>query len=408
MAAGDQSWLASTTRTLRRTLPFDTHQAILFLPEKGTNGCQEGLSSDSDEELAQKITGDAARQFYEEVLSMPEEQTSKDGGRLIRRGKKESHLKHKSSASKIKLRGYHKLPGQFTNSDKRSRTVSSDFTVPTSRLFCFAQEGDLVSLKLALTSGSQDVNAVDSFGWTVLMCASHAGHTDVVRYLLQEVGAQWKEIADRRGNTAVDLARISGHFRTADLIEKFDDRQSLIPDTKPTGSRSISRKRRKSSSEQLSKKSTHYCEVCGMNVAVVKESEVVGHKTSTLHQFSCQHKPRGSFYGIPRSNRGYQLLVKGGWDPEGGLGSRKQGQKYPVKTVLKQDRLGLGVSAKETSRPRVTHFSAFDEDAVKSAWERNSVLKKAPVQRRKREIVKAAEKEKKWELKMRRYMNSDY
>ena len=407
MADVDQSWLVSTTRTLRRTLPFDSQQAILFLPERGTiNGSQEGLSGDSDEELAQKVTGDEARQFYEEVLSMPEQKGSKDGG-SIRREKRESLRKHKNSASKIKLQHFHKLPGRYTNSDESSHADSSDFIVPTSRLFCFAQEGDLVSLKLALSSGRHDVNTVDSFGWTVLMCASHAGHKDVVEYLLQEAGAQWEEIADRRGNTAVDLARISGHFRIVDLIERFDDRQSLLPDTKPTSSRSFSRKRRKSSSEQLSKRHTHFCEVCKMNVAVVKESEVGSHKTSTLHQFSCQHKPRDSFYGIPQSNRGYQLLVRGGWDPEGGLGSRKQGQKYPVKTVLKQDRLGLGVPATETSRPRVTHFSAFDEDAVKSARERSGMLKKEPVRRRKREIVKAAEKERKWELKMRRYMNSD-
>ena len=400
----------SVMRTLHRTIPFDTNQAILFLPEKGSNGGQEDLSSDSDGEPAQKITGNEARQFYEEVLSMPEQQGCKDG-RRVRKEKKESHLNHKSSehlSSNLQLQGYH-TSYRFPGKETRSSRNGSDFIVPTSRLFCFAQEGDLVPLKLALAGGKHDVNTVDSFGWTMLMCASHAGHVDVVQYLLQVVGAQWKGIMDRRGNTAVDLARISGHFWTANLIENFDDQQSSIPDTEAVR---IARKRRKSNSDEFSKRSTYYCEVCKMNVPMAdmrgNESEAVNHRTSTLHQFSCQHKPRVSFYGIPQSNRGYQLLLKGGWDPEGGLGSRKQGQKYPIKTVLKQDRLGLGVSTKETSRPRVTHFSAFDEDAVKSARERSGVLKNEPVQRKKKEIVKAAEKERKWEIKMRRYMNSDY
>jgi hypothetical protein len=60
-------------------------------------------------------------------------------------------------------------------------------------------------------------------------------------------------------------------------------------------------------------------------------------------------------YGIPASNRGYQILVKGGWDREKGLGADGSGHKFPLKTVMKRDRAGLGGSTKE--KARVTHFT---------------------------------------------------
>ena len=45
-------------------------------------------------------------------------------------------------------------------------------------------------------------------------------------------------------------------------------------------------------------------------------STVSKHSTLTVHQFSYQHKPKITPYGILESNRGFQLLLKGGWNPE--------------------------------------------------------------------------------------------
>ena len=56
-----------------------------------------------------------------------------------------------------------------------------------------------------------------------------------------------------------------------------------------------------------------------------------------------------------------------------GLGPCGKGKLYPVKTVLKRDKHGLGleVSGNESlsthsKKPKVTHFAAYDSSSVKS------------------------------------------
>jgi hypothetical protein len=65
------------------------------------------------------------------------------------------------------------------------------------------------------------------------------------------------------------------------------------------------------------------------------------HLVSTVHQFSLQNPVKKS-YVIPPSNTGYKMLKIAGWDEEQGLGKHNQGERDPVKTRLKPDRLGLG------------------------------------------------------------------
>ena len=93
------------------------------------------------------------------------------------------------------------------------------------------------------------------------------------------------------------------------------------------------------------------------------------------------------------------MLLREGWDPEGGLGSEQQGQQFPVKTVLKRDRLGFGIKGKD--KARVTHFEAGDTAAIRRPSEECFVDAK---QLKKKDIVREA---KQWELRMRQYLNTD-
>ena len=53
------------------------------------------------------------------------------------------------------------------------------------------------------------------------------------------------------------------------------------------------------------------------------------------------------------------MMVDQGWDRDRGLGHEgREGKKFPVKTVLKRDRLGLGHG--ETGKAKVTHFGPGD------------------------------------------------
>ena len=394
--------LTTATRALYTSLPFDTGQATLFVPEKGisTTTSRDSTSEDNGEDDSRskrtKISGEEARQFYEDVLLMPKES---------RRDK--SCLRKKAESVKRRKRKDTKL--------QRKVPVVRECT-SLGQLFLCIQEGDFESIRSALSKQLYDVNVVDNFNWTLLMCAAHAGHMTIVKYLLDH-GADWQHHTDKRGNNAADLARSAGHTNIAEFIESHNrttcsvheqshrklirEAQTAIEDRREMRQHSSSRS---SSSATGQSSSSFYCEICKMTVELGSSTRDK-HSTSTVHQFSCQHKPKVTLYGIPESNRGFQLLLKGGWDPERGLGPDQQGQQFPVKTVLKQDRLGFGLSSRE-AKPRVTHFSAHDEAAVKSHRERIEGEKERPP--KKKDILKAAERDRRWERRMRRYMNSDY
>ena len=389
-----------TTRTLYATLPFDSGQATLFVREKGVSKPTDFNGEDSDEEEGpqgkrERISGEEAKQFYEGVLLMPKESRTEEGC-IRRQSVNVKHRKKRETKSKI---------------SQVSKEVTS-----LGQLFLCVQEGDMESLISALSTGLFDINAVDNFNWTLLMCAAHAGHMTIVRCLL-DLGADWNHYTDRRGNNAADLARIGGHPNIAALIESHTDTcthglaaQSHDRSRSHAGMDDCKEERHThsingSSTRDQMTHSSFYCDICKMTVEL-GTSTVSKHATSTVHQFSCQHKPKVTPYGIPESNRGFQLLLKGGWDPEKGLGPDQRGQKFPVKTVLKQDRLGFGLSSRV--KPRVTHFSAHDVSAVKTHRERSGVFVKEKAQTKKKDIVKAAERDRRWEMRMRRYMNTDY
>ncbi|TGZ58815.1 hypothetical protein CRM22_009436 [Opisthorchis felineus] len=116
---------------------------------------------------------------------------------------------------------------------------------------------------------------------------------------------------------------------------------------------------------------------------------------------------------IPPSNVGYRLLRRMGWadsaivDDEddrgsitdhlqnsdvskinlelpssaGGLGSRGQGRRFPVATVLKRDRLGLGISSTKKVA-KVTHFPAHDIAAVHTVFRSDRGSKSVKLDRR--------------------------
>ena len=384
--SGEESWPVTVARKLNGSLPFDTGNAILFIKEgsrvrrapfvgRGVNSDSEGLAE------AGPLSGQEARQIYEDILSMPEE--SSNGGELKLLRKRKMKVRRARKTSHCQTPGLSEQP------------------LPSiAQVFHSVQEGGLELLQSAVSSGYCDINATDQFHWTLLMCASHAGHIHIVEYLLASgAGVGWREHVDRKGQSAADLARLAGHSSIAQLIESSNDTEF-----------SDSEKRRNVNFQspkphKILCQRSYFCDVCKQTVI-----ENVGekHTTSTTHQFSCQHQPKVHGYSIPQTNRGYQMMLRGGWDPEGGLGSKREGQKYPVKTILKRDRLGFGLTRQKASqgKSRVTHFAAFDESAVKRLSQREKRDHKLSVTK-KRDILERAIKERQWEAGMRRYLNTE-
>ena len=369
----EENWTKRTRSYLASTLPLDTGRAIVFHPEQGSSRTLPELDSTdkSSPEQSTTMSGKEAKQFYEEVLSMPQEHSF---------GRRKRKLKPSRTGRKPKSKVSERLPTQ-------------------GEVFRFAQDGELDSLRLALSEGHYNVNITDNFGWTLLMSAAYAGHTNTVQYLMS-IGAEWRKMMDSSGQNAVDLALSAGHTHIAELIENCEDDKDS-PEAKDNNSYKDAIESHDCVRGDTNENGgPYFCDICQLTI-----SQDIPHKhgTSTLHQFNCQHQPCAhTVYGIPQSNRGYQMLLRRGWDPEGGLGSEQQGQQFPVKTVLKRDRLGFGIQGKD--KARVTHFEAGDTAAIRRPSEECFVDAK---QLKKRDIVREAKKDKQWELRMRQYLNTD-
>lgn len=384
---------AATVRYLQSTYPFDSEKAVLFVSER----TQKSLKTVHVEDTADKnnhdecsLTGDEAKEFYEEVLSLPRQNTREPDVRRIAPHSRDSGC----SISVVGFRG--KVP-KSKNTSKKAKSAKSNFT--SFQLFQYAQNNQLDLLQSALLDERFNVDIQDNFHWTLLMVAAYAGHMTIVQYLLDRgASVRWRKYTDR-GMNAADLARVRSHEDIAELIENYDSCDNL----KGESIHSTSELDTHSEDTKFSvKKKSHglYCDSCQTATNSVTAS---CHDASIIHLYSGQrHGSSTTSYGIPGSNRGFQMLLRSGWDPEGGLGPQRQGKKFPVKTVLKQDRLGLGLVS---GRARVTHFSAHDKEAVRS--HRDRYRKKEQPSKKKKDIIKEKHKERQWERRIRTIMNHE-
>lgn len=90
----------------------------------------------------------------------------------------------------------------------------------------------------------------------------------------------------------------------------------------------------------------------GATVIPIEEAEIP--RSSFGQAYQRAQETKFSSLAIQPSNKGFKLLEKMGWkECEGGLGRNRQGSLLPVKTMLKDDKKGLGASPRK--RARVTH-----------------------------------------------------
>lgn len=362
-----------------------------------------GARGNAVKDTSGKLSGHEARTFYERVVS--DGSVSEDRGDSAVRKDSKDAAPHDSS-----VQGTTKnLKAQTLKRKDSTPSVQGAPSPSASQLFLFAQEGMLNELREALFTSTRpvmDLNTKDMYGWSLLMSSAYAGHHDIVCFLLSK-GAEWKGVCDKQGRTAVDLALMAGHRRVADEIQAYSMSGINVERSRTNKVPTASMCAEALPTSQVQEQPLpFFCSLCSV---AVRESTEEKHTHSTIHQFNCQHHSNVHQYGIPISNKGYKLLVKGGWDPERGLGQSSEGKQFPVKTVLKRDRLGLG--ADEARSARVTHFGPCDTTAVcepntkrvaRGGRLKDQCLSKK--QKRKGQRMKG----KRWEIALRRYMNGDY
>lgn len=254
------------------------------------------------------LSGDDAKNFYLDVISTPD--TKKDIT----------------------------TPSIHTKSVSKPINIISDVDNRTQNKFLLAaQENDVEILKDLLRRCPKILNTTDDYGWTALMCAVQSSSIESIKFLLS-CEADTK-ITDNLGRNAFTLAANNEHVMQ--IITKH------------------------SSFKKFKSKRIHqppvdfFCDICKQNF----KEDPKKHCTSVLHFFNSNKNVKmRTFYGIPESNRGYQLMLKKGWNRETGLGPKGHGNKYPIKTIHKLNRHGIGI---ETDVPKVTHKPKMDSEIRK-------------------------------------------
>ncbi len=310
----------------------------------------EQKKAKSDHE--RRINGDEAKSFYDDVLTSEKE--TKDEG-------------SESAASDSALENLKKTVASSHQRSVRKRRR----TLTEKDMFLAAQANDADKLQECLEEVS-DIDSCDQYGWSALMMAASAGSLDAVQLLL-EAGAD-VSVVDKSGNTCLRLAKIKGHRDVADLIINHN-------------AQLLTRRAENVEAEDGSAAKSFFCEECKMTFV---ESTYLEHLSSTVHQISsgAASFKHPTYYGLPESNRGFQMMLSKGWDREGGLGpDGKKGKKFPVKTVLKRDRQGIG--AEGANIPRVSHFKPNDPASVQNP---RRIERAATLDKRKREERQGKEK----------------
>lgn len=261
--------------------------------------------------------GSRARNDYEEIINSPR-----------------THTIDSSNHSLI-----------FPKRRRKRQSIPSSEKFDKKRFFIAAMSDDIHYLeKLNFSRG--DINTLDQFGWSALMMASCAGSFNAVRFLLSEQVDI--TVCDGGGNTALSLADAKHHEEISKMIR--EKQSGYINKTIDNDEDVI-----------FVENETFDCSICQRSFSDTTQKQ---HEASTVHLFNVKNKFQFSRrYHIPDSNVGFRMMIAQGWDRESGLGPKdREGKIYPVKTTLRKNRTGLGV--KQTSA-KITHFSAFDPDAVK-------------------------------------------
>ncbi|EGT58765.1 hypothetical protein CAEBREN_14144 [Caenorhabditis brenneri] len=201
-----------------------------------------------------------------------------------------------------------------------------------------AKDGNLDEIRRFLRK-KIPIDTTDFYGWTATMCAAAEGNFEICKYLLEngaDPGAR-----DRNGLGIVQVAQKN---RQKEFVRKLF--AYFCGSDRPSTS---------SEPEQLT-----FCELCNTFIA---DSNT--HISTITHQLNDQKSSGAapqSGIQIGPSNIGYRLMRASGWTEDQGLGRNSDGSRFPIKTILKRNKTGLGM---ENLPKKVTHFGPYDRNAIR-------------------------------------------
>ena len=344
------------------------------------------LASKQNRVPIKELSGQEVKDFYESVISESE-------------SKKLSVISSEShTASKLDNH-------RHSSSNKRSTVPSTSrkkeqISLSKKTILSAIESDNAEIVLLAFSQGWQDeiLNSRDQFGWTPLMIAASAGAFKTFKILLDK-GANLND-KDKSGHTCKSIAKKSNQYTIINYIKSYNSASMKIEkDIEPTAD---------TTEPVIDGK----CDIC--NIVLRSRRLMKQHFSSTIHLLNVERKEieeNGGnpkvHYSISQSNRGFQMMLSNGWDSNLGLGPSGKGKLYPIKTILKRDRCGLGLNnddAKNSSflgkKAKVTHFGPHDVSSVKI--DKVNKREESVSTINKKGQIKSKNKEKKKEIDFRR------
>lgn len=132
---------------------------------------------------------------------------------------------------------------------------------------------------------------------------------------------------------------------------------------------------------------------------VLSEETTTTTTLNNVYQRAMENPKKLSSLSLDASNKGFKLLHKMGWkETDGGLGKQRQGTLTPIKTVIKNDKCGLGRKRQEK---QVTHQQ---ETSVEQPKETKAQRKR----RKKMEHEKEQHRQKRARMLLRTDVSDEY
>ncbi|CAF0721241.1 unnamed protein product [Brachionus calyciflorus] len=244
-----------------------------------------------------------------------------------------------------------------------------------------------------------DVLVLDSFKWNALMISIAASNNQMVKFLFENIKDkqainQLLLNSDSSGNSAETLAE---KFKNTDIINLIKDFR-IKNETSETNIVDLE----EDDEIEILEENEFFCESCQKSFKF-KDKSHNEHLTSIAHLINENMKDTErqkrilANYHLRGTNKGYQLMLKSGWN-ELGLGANEQGRVMPVKTRIKLDRLGIGIDTK--SKPYTRPIRSLK---LKSSRSDSQLLKQA---KNLKDTLEANKRLQKRERELRRYFDS--
>lgn len=303
--------------------------------------------------------GKLIQNFYNDILELP---SSSSSSTLTNSTTITTTNQHRNRHQQ-----YNRRSSQYYQNHINNKEQKQLIKFNRNQFFKAAIEDNVNDLK-SMALNSETINECDDFGWTALMMSACAGSYNVFQYLLN-LHANIN-CSDKKGNTIRSLAKQKNHQHILNILNEYDvaleKQQTEQLNTYAEKSYSYVRAKEEQQHHQMKnnkklKIEKFYCKCCEQEFQETTQKQ---HETSTLHQFN-QRDSVYKFsrrYFIPDSNKGFQMLINLGWDRESGLGPHKEGKLFPMKTVLRKYRNGLGIKQESA---KITHFGPYDLRAIK-------------------------------------------